>query len=97
MHSERELEEALGSQAHLVGINNRNLHDFSVDLNATSRLRPLIPSGTAVVSESGIHTRGDIICLEKAGVDAVLVGETLVTSSDACAKIEELLGKDGKG
>jgi indole-3-glycerol phosphate synthase len=96
VHSEQELEAALDSQARLVGINNRNLEDFSVDLRTTSRLRPLIPSGIAVVSESGIHSRDDVIYLEEVGVDAVLVGEVLVTSSDAEAKIKELLGKDGE-
>ncbi|MDP2953982.1 MAG: indole-3-glycerol-phosphate synthase TrpC, partial [Chloroflexota bacterium] len=65
----------------------------SVDLETTLKLRPLIPGGVMVVSESGIHSREDVLRLEQAGVHAILVGEALVTSSDPAAKIAQLLGR----
>ena len=95
VHNELEIEKALGGGARLIGINNRDLTDFTVDLGTTRRLRSFIPSGIAVVSESGINSHRDIASLQEIGVDAVLVGETLVSSSDPAAKIKELLG--GKG
>ncbi len=98
IHEERDLIKALSSGAHLIGINNRNLSDFSTDLQTTLRLRPLIPHQLTVVSESGIHSALDVAKLKAAGVDAILVGETLVTSPDPAVKIKELLGKsDGQG
>ncbi|MEW6034358.1 MAG: indole-3-glycerol phosphate synthase TrpC [Chloroflexota bacterium] len=92
VHDERDMEKALASGARVVGINNRNLSDFTVDLNTTLRLRPLLPPSVVVVSESGISSRSDIVMLERAGVHAVLVGESLVTAADPAAKIRELLG-----
>ncbi|MDY6835782.1 MAG: indole-3-glycerol phosphate synthase TrpC [Chloroflexota bacterium] len=92
IHNRAELEVALASGAELVGINNRNLADFTVDLQTTFDLLPLLPSTVTVVSESGIKTHKDIEQLRLAGVHAVLVGESLVTSSDPGAKIEELMG-----
>jgi indole-3-glycerol phosphate synthase len=92
VHTEVELETALSVGATLIGINNRNLQTFSVDLATTLRLRPLIPDGCVVVSESGIETREQVRMLEEAGVDAILVGETLVRSPDPIAKAKELLG-----
>ena len=74
----------------LVGINNRNLDDFTVDLGTTLRLRPLIPPNTCVVTESGIHTPADVDCLASAGVDAILVGEALVAAPDPTAKVRSL-------
>lgn len=91
VHTEAEVERALSAGASLIGINNRNLVDFSVDLGTTLRLRPLIPPSVVVVSESGIRSAADIDALRAAGVDAVLIGETLVTSPDPAGKIEELL------
>jgi indole-3-glycerol phosphate synthase len=92
VHNQDELAKALKLAPRIIGINNRNLADFSVDLETTLSLRPLIPPEVVVVSESGIHTRDDVLSLQKAGVDAILVGEALVTSPKPAAKINELLG-----
>ena len=91
VHNENELKRALACDAKIIGINNRNLDTMTVDLNVTGRLRPLIPSDRLVVSESGIKGRGDIKRLREWGVNAVLVGEALVTAGDVAAKIKELL------
>ena len=92
VHDEWELKRALALRPRLIGINNRNLRDFSVDLSTTVRLRPLIPLDIVVVSESGIDSRQDVELLEGAGVDAILVGEALVRAEDAVAKVHSLLG-----
>ena len=92
VHSEAEIEKAMAAKAKILGINNRNLVDFSVDINTTFKLRPLIPPGIIIVSESGIKSLADILALEAAGVNAVLVGETLVTSANPQAKLRELGG-----
>ncbi|MFC1925187.1 indole-3-glycerol phosphate synthase TrpC [Chloroflexota bacterium] len=97
VHNEPELKKALDARGSLIGINNRNLADFSVDLGTTLKLRPLIPSGIIVVSESGIKSRADIVALEDASVDAVLIGETLVTSTDPEAALKGLRGFNGQG
>jgi indole-3-glycerol phosphate synthase len=91
VHDEDELKRALKYDAKLIGINNRNLHTLEVDISVTQRLRPLIPPGRIVVSESGIKGREDIEKLKGWGVDAVLIGEALVTAGDIPAKIKELL------
>jgi len=93
-HSAGEIERALGAGATIIGINNRDLDTFETDLNTTLELRSLVPKGCIVVSESGIHTGDDVRKLEDAGVDAILVGEALVTSGDTRAKIRELLGHE---
>ncbi len=93
VHSREELERALELEVQVVGINNRNLRDFSVNLETTLTLCPLIPRTVTVVSESGIRSREEVQRLEEAGVDAVLVGERLVTSPDPAATIAELLGR----
>ena len=86
----RELKRALALKARIIGINNRNLDTMSVDINVTRKLRPLIPPGRIVVSESGIKEQGDIQRLKEWRVDAVLIGKALVTASDTAAKIKEL-------
>jgi indole-3-glycerol phosphate synthase len=91
VHNESEVERALRAGARIIGINNRDLATFNVDLNATRRLRPLIPPDRTVVSESGINSREDIAKLKEWGVNAALVGEALVTSDDIQAKMRELL------
>ncbi len=91
VHNEAELETALKSRAKVIGINNRDLNTFDVDLSTTERLRPLIPPGRIVVSESGIKDRNDMARLRKWGVDAVLIGESLMSAADIGAKIKELL------
>jgi indole-3-glycerol phosphate synthase len=89
--SEREVERALVVESDLIGINNRDLASFNVDLGVTERLRPLIPQDRVVVSLSGVHTREDTERMAKAGVHAVLVGEALVTSKDVREKMREFL------
>ncbi|MBM4461829.1 MAG: indole-3-glycerol phosphate synthase TrpC [Chloroflexi bacterium] len=93
VHTEKEVERALKAKANLIGVNNRNLADFTVDLRTTFRLRPLIPPEITVVSESGIRSFADASALQKAGINAILVGETLVTSGDPEARIKELRGE----
>ena len=78
----------------LVGVNNRDLRDFSVNLDTCLSLRALVPKEVCFVAESGIHTRDDVSRLRSAGVDAFLVGEALVTAPDAGEKVRELLGVD---
>ncbi len=82
VHQEDELDRALSSGARIVGINNRNLSDFSVSLETTLRLAPLIPGGITIVSESGFSSKEDTRLVCSAGIDAVLVGESFMRSSD---------------
>ncbi|MDD5591355.1 MAG: indole-3-glycerol phosphate synthase TrpC [Dehalococcoidales bacterium] len=91
VHNEAEIERALKAKARVIGINNRDLSNFIVDINTTCRLRPLLPEPIIVVSESGINRRLDVERLEKCGVDAILVGEALVTADDVEGKIKELM------
>ena len=91
VHNQAELERAIMSGAQIIGINNRDLKTFAVDLETTGRLRPLIPKDRVVVSESGIKDRGDVQKLRQWGVDAMLVGEALVTAGDIDKKVKELL------
>ena len=91
VHNEAELEIALNSRARIIGINNRDLNTFNVDLDTTRRLRPLIPKDRIVVSESGIKNRDDIGKLRQWGIDAVLIGESLISAPDIAAKMKELL------
>ena len=92
VHDEAELDVALEIGATLIGINNRDLRSFSVDLATTERLAALIPEGVTLVGESGIRTRTDVERLGRAGVQAVLVGETLMRAPDRAAAVRELLG-----
>jgi indole-3-glycerol phosphate synthase len=92
VHDEAEVERALKAGASVLGVNNRDLRTFEVDLSTTERLRPLIPDTCTLVSESGIFTRADIERLAAVGVNAVLIGEALVTAADPAAKLRELLG-----
>jgi indole-3-glycerol phosphate synthase len=91
VHNGDEVEKAVLSEAEIIGINNRDLNTFVVDINTTRRLRPLVPQEKIVVSESGIKSRKDMEKLRKWGVDAVLIGEALVTAGDVRAKMQELL------
>ncbi len=91
-HDKNEVAIAVGCGAKIIGINNRDLKTFKVDLVTTARLRPLIPAGRLVVSESGITCRADIDYLKRIGVDAALVGEALVTAPDIGEKLKELKG-----
>jgi len=91
VHDEAELEIALRSGARIIGINNRDLTTFTVDLTTTERLRPLIPQDRIVVSESGIKDRSDIEKLRQWSVDAFLIGESLMSAPDIAARMKELL------
>lgn len=93
-HSEAELETALRANARMVGVNNRNLNDFSVDTDNSRRLRAMAPREVLFVSESGVKTAEDIQKLREIGADAVLVGETLMRAEDKRAKLNELKGID---
>ena len=90
VHDKAELERALRVEPRIVGINNRNLRTFQVDLETTARLRPLVPHGVIVVAESGVHTRTDVAHLAAIGVDAMLVGESLLRARDVGRKVWEL-------
>ncbi len=90
VHDEAELEAALNVGADLIGVNNRDLRTFKIDLAVTERLAPNIPAGKIVVSESGISSREDVQRLGEAGASAVLVGEALLTAPDVGAKLREL-------
>jgi indole-3-glycerol phosphate synthase len=90
VHDEEELECALELDVDVIGINNRNLEDFSVDIQTTVDLLAAVPTGKTVVSESGIRTRQEIEELERVGVDAVLIGETLMRAADPEAAVREL-------
>ena len=91
-HDGEEVGMALRAGARMIGVNNRNLRDFSVDTDLSRRLRALIPSDVVFVSESGVRTAEDIEKLRETGADAVLVGETLMRAPDKAAKLIELRG-----
>lgn len=91
-HDEQEVQTALNTGARIIGVNNRNLKDFSVDTDNSRRLRELISPNILFVSESGVRTAEDVAALRKIGADAVLIGETLMRASDKRAKLAELRG-----
>ncbi|MCQ4022751.1 indole-3-glycerol phosphate synthase TrpC [Ruminococcus sp. zg-924] len=91
-HDEYEVETALNAGADIIGVNNRNLKDFTVDINNCLRLRKLVPESCVFVAESGIKTADDISALKENGVDAVLIGETLMRAPDKTAALRELNG-----
>ena len=90
VHDAEELEQALMLDVPLIGINNRNLNDFSVDINTTFRLQQLIPAEIPVVSESGLKTAGDLTALARAGVSAALIGESLMRAGTGSSLLSEL-------
>lgn len=91
-HDEAEIETALRAGARIIGVNNRNLKDFSVDTGNSGRLRSLVPDGVLFVAESGVSTAADVAALREACVDAVLIGEALMRAHDKRAKLAELRG-----
>ncbi len=91
-HDETEVQMALNAGARMIGVNNRNLKDFSVDTENSRRLRELIPPEVLFISESGVKSGDDVARLREIGADAVLVGETLMRASDKKAKLAELRG-----
>ncbi len=94
VHDAAELERALEAGAEVIGINNRNLDDMSVDIATTFELMPDVPAGKTVVAESGISGREEIAELDRVGVDAVLIGGALMAAADPEAKARELAGAD---
>ncbi len=92
-HDEAEIKSAVNAGARIIGVNNRNLKDFSVDTNNSRRMRELVPEDIIFVSESGIKDSGDIKALKDSGVDAVLIGETLMRAEDKTQKLLELRGE----
>jgi indole-3-glycerol phosphate synthase len=93
VHDETEVERALRADAAIIGINNRDLATMRTVKDTTARLRPLVPAGHVIVSESGIDSRADIDALERLGVNAALVGESLLRAPDLDAKVRELSGR----
>ena len=97
VHDEAELDRALALGAEIIGVNNRDLRDFSVSLETTEKLAAKMKRGMCgkhtLVAESGIHTRADVGRVAKAGANAILVGESLMRSRDIVGKVKELLGK----
>ncbi len=91
-HDEAEVKTALRCGARIIGVNNRNLKDFSVDTANSRRLRRLIPKDVVFVSESGVKTPEDVQLLREVGADAVLIGETLMRAADKKQKLNELRG-----
>lgn len=94
VHDGGELERALEAGAEVIGINNRNLNDMSVDVATTYELMTDVPAGKAVVAESGISSREELEELERVGVDAVLIGSALMQVADPEAKVRELTGSE---
>ncbi|MBF7096994.1 indole-3-glycerol phosphate synthase TrpC [Alkalibacter mobilis] len=92
VHDEQELERALKTESNIIGINNRNLKTFEIDIRNTERLISYIPEGIVTVSESGISSREDMVFLENLGIDAVLIGETLMRADSIPGKVLELRG-----
>lgn len=90
VHDEVELNSAIDSGAAIIGVNNRNLHTFEVDLGTSLRLAERIPPGAVKVAESGIRSKEDVQCLRAAGFDALLVGEHLMKAGDAAAALRAL-------
>jgi indole-3-glycerol phosphate synthase/phosphoribosylanthranilate isomerase len=91
VHDEGEIRRVLALQPRLIGVNNRDLGTFQVDIEATARLRPFVPPDVTLVAESGIHTAADVARLARIGADAMLVGESLVVAGDTAAKVRELV------
>lgn len=91
VHTEEELERALAIKPRIVGVNNRNLQTFAVDFENTARLRQMIPSEVVTVGESGLKTSDDVRVMKEIGVDAILVGETLVKSKDVLMTTKALV------
>jgi len=94
VHDEAELERALKISPQLIGVNNRNLKTFQVDLATTERLAKKVGVGKTLVAESGIHSRADVERLKKCGAKAILVGESLMKNGDIKTKVRELIEQE---
>lgn len=90
---EAEIKKSLSAGAKIIGVNNRNLKDFSVDMKKTAELRDLVPKNILFVAESGINTADDVKIMQEVGADAVLIGEALMKAEDKSAKLKELRSK----
>ncbi|MCI0333503.1 MAG: indole-3-glycerol phosphate synthase TrpC [Planctomycetes bacterium] len=93
LYDSNNLQRVFDAGATLIGVNNRNLHTFEVDLEHTIRMRQRVPDECVLVGESGIKTRDDVLRLESAGVDAMLVGESLTREADIGLAVDRLLGR----
>lgn len=93
VHSEEDLEKALKVEPPIIGINNRNLHTFKVNLEITPRLMRSIPRHNVVVSQSGIKSYEDVMFLKSVGINTVLIGEAFMKSEDIGAKVKEIMGQ----
>ena len=91
-HDEKEIAMALAAGAEIIGVNNRNLKDFTVDIGNSMRLRQMVPEQVVFVAESGMKNRADIAQLEEAHVNGVLVGETLMRSAEKKQMLQQLKG-----
>jgi len=91
-HDETEVEAAVAAGARIIGVNNRDLRSFTVDLATTERLAPIVPADRVLIAESGVHTRADVERLAEAGADAVLVGTALMRADDPGEALRELTG-----
>lgn len=91
-HDENEVKTAINSGARIIGVNNRNLRDFSVDTDNSRKMRELVPANILFVSESGVQSAEDVRKLREIGADAVLIGETLMRADNKKAKLRELRG-----
>ncbi|MBF0331668.1 MAG: indole-3-glycerol phosphate synthase TrpC [Candidatus Omnitrophica bacterium] len=95
VHDDSELERAIACEAEIIGINNRNLHTFKVDVATSERLIPGIPKDKVIVAESGISSYAEVVRLQKAGAHAVLIGETFLREKDVARKIREVMYGQG--
>ncbi|MBI4974986.1 MAG: indole-3-glycerol phosphate synthase TrpC [Candidatus Omnitrophica bacterium] len=91
IHNEEDLEKALAAGANIIGINNRDLHTFRVDIGVTQKLARLIPKDKTIVSESGIKSYEDVMFLKSLGVNAVLIGEAFMEADDIAAKMRDIM------
>lgn len=92
VHTEDDIKRALDAGARIIGINNRDLKTFHVDIKTTERLLPLIPADRIRISESGVRSHDDIVMLKALGLDAVLIGETFMRAADIGHKMKEIMG-----
>jgi len=92
VHTDEDIAKAQETKAEIIGINNRNLHDFKVNIETTPRLIRHIPHGRIIVSESGINSYKDVMYLHSLGVNAVLIGEAFMKADDIVAKVREVMG-----
>lgn len=97
VHDEREAERSLKAEAPLLGVNNRDLRDFSVDLNTTLKVKRMVPEGLPLISESGIRNHDDVKMLAEQGIKGVLVGESLMRAGDRAQALRDLVGDLDRG